>query len=565
MKKESRLRGWLAAKNLNINCLGEYSDLGFCCQYSDALNKFPLDQISLSDREHICFLDGYVYNKDEFICPEGYNDWQRSFVLSMNGDTDGHFRKLRGAYCGYSYEKETDRVTIYTDHVSNKALYYYVEGDKWVISNYVDLIVRVLRANHISYHFNPTAAKYMLTYGYMLDDCTFVQEIRRLMPGCYADIRNGNVQIECYYKIPHVEEEMSQKEAIERIDGAFRQAVDREFAKDREYGYRHLVDLSGGLDSRMVTWVAHELGYTDQLNVSYSKSGYLDNVISVDVARCLGHEYLFKPLDDAVWMYDMDEMVLKNNGAALGLGMTGGNRLLRTLNKEMYGIEHTGMLGDVILSSYYQDESFSKGVPQYGYNQYSARVQYEFDPKLLEQYQTQEEFVLATRGLLGMQTSYMIRQNYVENASPFMDVDFLDTAFAIPFVYRKGHGIYLKWMAEKYPGATEFGWEKWGGVKPKESHIPIRMAKTTQRLAYGFLCNALHRENRDSMNPVDYWYSSNEQIKGHWEQMFQERIGSEVLGENLRNDMSRLYRQGGFTEKEQVLTVLGAIALFFEP
>lgn len=564
MEDTMRLRGWLAAGNLNINCLGQYKDLGYCSQYDDLLNKFPLDQISLSDGEYICFLDGYVYNKEDFICPEGYNDWAKSFVLSMGRDTEAHFSRLRGAYCGYSYEKETGHVTVFTDHVSNKAVYYYVEGSTWVISSHVELMVRVLRANRIAIHFNSLAARYMLTYGYMLDDSTFVQEIRRLMPGCYGDIFNGNIEITNYYRIPHQEEAMSWEEAVERIDDAFRQAVDREFAKDREYGYRHLVDLSGGLDSRMVTWVAHDLGYRDQMNVSYSKAGYLDSTISAGIAEFLGHEYLFKPLDDAVWMYDMDEMVLKNNGAALGLGMTGGNRLLRTLNQEMYGIEHTGMLGDVVLSSYYKDEGFSKGAPQYGYNQYSDKVQYAFDPALLEQYPTQEAFVIATRGMLGMQTSYMIRQNYVETGSPFMDVDFLNTAFAIPFVYRAEHAVYLKWLAARYPKATEFGWEKWGGVKPKESHIPVRKVRTTQRLAYGFVCRALHRDNLDSMNPVDHWYASDERIREHFEGQFAERIGSGVLEEELREDMKKMYRQGSFTEKEQVLTALAAIHLYFE-
>lgn len=563
MDEKVRLRGWLAAKNLNIHCLGEYKDLGFFCQYDDSLHKFPQDRIFLSDGQCICFLDGYVYNKNVFICPEGYHDWQQSFALSLSKDADAHFHKLRGAYCGYYYSKESGLVTIYTDHVSNKALYYYVSGDKWVVSNYMELIVCVLRANHMAYHFNETAARYMLTYGYMLDDSTFVSEIKRLLPGCYGEICNGDVRTKYYYKIPHKEEKMTKEEAVEKIDAAFRQAVDREFSKDREYGYRHLVDLSGGLDSRMVSWVAHDLGYTDQVNVSYSKAGYLDNIISSKVSGFLGHEYIFKPLDDAVWMYDMDELVLKNNGAAMGFGITGGNRLLRTLNRDMYGIEHTGMLGDVVLSSYYMDESFSKGTPQYGYNQYSNKADYKFETKLLEQYETQEEFVIFTRGMLGMQTSYMIRQNYVEATSPFMDVDFLNMAFAIPFVYRKGHAIYLEWIARKYPKAAEFGWEKWGGVKPKQSHIPVRMAKTTQRLAYGYLCKALHKDNQDSMNPVDYWYSTKQQIKEYLEQQFEERIGSEVLGDDLRHDMSYLYRQGNFTEKEQVLTVLAVIHLYF--
>lgn len=66
------------------------------------------------------------------------------------------------------------------------------------------------------------------------------------------------------------------------------------------------------------------------------------------------------------------------------------------------------------------------------------------------------------------------------------------------------------------------------------------------------------------MNPVDYWYSSNQQIQACLGQQFEERITSNVLGDDLRKDMLRLYRQGGFTEKEQVLTVLAAIHLYFD-
>lgn len=60
MEEQTRLRGWLVAKNLNINCLGKYQDLGFVYQYDDRLHKFPQDEVFLSDGERISFLDGYI-------------------------------------------------------------------------------------------------------------------------------------------------------------------------------------------------------------------------------------------------------------------------------------------------------------------------------------------------------------------------------------------------------------------------------------------------------------------------------------------------------------------------
>lgn len=564
MDENNKLHGWLAAsQNLKIACLGEYMDLDVCVQYSHLLNKFPQDQIFYSNAGHVCFLNGYVYNKEAFLCPEGFGQWPESFSCSLQKDRAAHFRKLRGAFCGYFYDKETGRLTVFTDQMSNKSVYYYSENGRWAVSDRLEFIVRVLRANGIAYHFHKPAAEYMLTCGYMLDDSTFVTEAKRLLPGYYADISKEGVSCHRYYEMPRGEQNMSEAEAVERIDSAFRQAVEREFLKDREYGFRHLADLSGGLDSRMVTWTAHELGFKDQVNIAYSRLGYLDQKISAQVAGALKHEYIYKPLDDLAWIYDVDEMTRKNNGAALCLGITGGDRLLRLLDRESFGIEHTGMVGDAIVSTFYQDKALNDRRPAFGLHQYSNRLRYRFDEKILTQYPTQEIFALVTRGLLGAQSSYMIRQNYVETGSPFLDVDFLAAVMAVPFAYRKQHHIYLKWIGEKYPGAAAFVWEKWG-VRPKESEIFRRKAKTAGKLAAGYARGVLRRPDRNSMNPMDYWYQNDTSVRKFFESMFEERIGSSILPEELRADMKRLFAEGSFSEKEQALTVLSAIHVFFE-
>lgn len=554
--------GFLAAGNLNIACLGEARHMGDCSQYDHLLNKFPDDQIFRTEEGTVSFLNGYVYNKADYERTYGCN-WAEAFTRALMEDADGALKKLRGGFCGYLYDQKTKELLVYTDQIAVKPVYYYINGEKWMVSDCVEDMAEVLKQNGLACEFQPLAAQYMLTYGYMIDDTTFVRQIHRLLPGNYLRVKDGRAAVLRYHFLQNTPQTISEEEAVERIDAAFREAVRREFEKDREYGYRHLVDLSGGLDSRMVTWVAHDLGYTDQLNVTYCRDGYRDEKIARQVALFLGHEYLFKPLDDGKWMYDIDEMTSQNNGAALYMGMTGGRRLLEVINTEAFGIEHTGMIGDAILGTLYRDKALSCGKPVFGQSAHSERLHYTFDEKILDEYPNQELFGIYTRGMLGASSSYLIRQQYIETASPFMDVDLLDVAFSLPFDYRNHHHIYLRWLNEKYPQAAEFGWEKWGGVKPKESHIPLRKVKTTQRLLWERLCAVFPINNQDSMNPVEYWYAKDRGIQECFARYAEETIGNPALGEELRKDIRLLLAEGGVEEKSLAITVLAMVKKYF--
>ncbi len=556
------MHGWLAAKKMNIASLGEFQDMGECKQCNHLLNKFPDDQILIENDEYVSFLNGYIHNKADYNRGTSM-DWPTAFSRALQQDVGECIKKLRGGFCGYFYDKRADIVILYTDQSVVKPVYYYMDGDKWMLSDRMDYMVEVLKANQISYDFNPLAAKYMLTYGYMIDDSTFIKQIHRLLPGMYVCIEKGQASLTRYHMIKDEGIDVSETEAVEIIDRAFREAIRREFEKDREYGYRHLVDLSGGLDSRMVSWVAHEMGYTDQVNVTYSRMGYRDEKISKQIAAYLGHEYVFKPLDDVKWMYDIEETTSLNNGSALYSGITGGARMLALLRTEQFGIEHTGMIGDLVVGSLYHDKAFSYGAPVFGKNAYSGMLQYQFDEALLKGYPCQEMFGIYTRGMLGAASSYIIRQNFVETSSPFMDVDFLDATFSVPFDYRNHHHIYMKWIHEKYPKAAEFGWEKWGGVRPKENLIFARKIKTTQRLFIQAACTAFHIQNKDNMNPLDYWYDKNRDLQKFYEEFYKNGINTQILDEELRKDISMMFQTGNVTDKGMALTVLAMIKKYF--
>ena len=72
-----------------------------------------------------------------------------------------------------------------------------------------------------------------------------------------------------------------------------------------------------------------------------------------EIAKYLNHEYMFKYLDDKKFLYDIEEITEKNFCAATYFGITGGNQLLKSLNMGIFGLEHTGQIGDAILSTFY--------------------------------------------------------------------------------------------------------------------------------------------------------------------------------------------------------------------
>lgn len=64
--------------------------------------------------------------------------------------------------------------------------------------------------------------------------------------------------------------------------------------------------------------------------------------------------------------------------------------------------------------------------------------------------------------------------------------------------------------------------------------------------------------NPENMNPYNLWYSTNSNLRRYVEDYYNESIPY-ITDVDLRNDIKSLYNEGAFTEKAQVLTLLGSI------
>ncbi len=558
--------GWVVAKNIDISFLsGLNAKQYFVDEYNifvNVMNKFKEDTVFRFEEGKICLLDGVILNKKELLEEKKEDVWPKLFErLALQGDFPSC---LRGCFNGVIYDKDKKVFTVYTNHVGDRPVYYYFHKDKMLISSNYNYMLEILKDNNISLSVNEMAVKCMVTYGYMLEDITFCQEIHRLLPGTKLNIKNNNTdqyELSQYYQVNNEEKlSITEDEAIELVDRSFRKAVKREFEKDREYGYKHLVDLSGGLDSRMVSWVANDMGYKDQLNISYCKEGYYDEKISKEIAKYLNHEYMFKYLDDKKFLYDIEEITDKNFCAATYFGITGGNRLLKSLNMNLFGLEHTGQMGDAMLSTFYQSKTENFASPVFGEKTYSSYLKFGFDESILMKYKNKELLAISERGFLGACSSHLIRQNYTEVSSPFIDVDFMNTCLAIPFEIRKNHNLYLKWIEKKYPNALQFVWEKTRVKMTKGWQARSKIKMTGVKIKHVIEKYVMKKQYTDTMNPFEYWYSQDEKIREFLSAYYEEnREYLMKVEENDRSQIQNMFEHSGAIDKMLVLTAIAGV------
>ena len=441
-------------------------------------NKFYDDKcFDLKDGYFSC-MEGVVLNKVELYDKYQVNSISNLTCL-MYQEKEDFFNDFRGSFSGMYCDLPNSKWSFFTNHYGDNAVFYYQHEDKFIVSSSLKWIAEGLKQNKILYAVDEKAVYYLLTYGFMADESTYIQGVSRLLPGHYIEISNGNIQIKEYYALKRDKMNLANKsenELIEILDDLFTRAVKREYEKDREYGYRHLIELSGGLDSRMNYWIAHELGYKDSMAITFCQSNYTDELVAKQIASYWKDEILVWPLDSAKHLYDVDRCTSLNFGISLYSGVGGELRIFDNINMKKYGVLHTGQLGDAIVGTYIKDEQELYSFGTIG--NYSGKLLGSFKDNSYDRFSNREEYFLNVRGFLGCLSSHLYARYYTEECSPFLDADVMDFCLSIPLSKRIDHNIYKKWILVKHPEAARFVWEKTGTLISKsESYLKLRQLK----------------------------------------------------------------------------------------
>lgn len=544
-----------------INHSSDYNR-SFSLEYNTT-DKFQNDKVNFENDEFYLLLDGIVLNKKQLLDRNNKTDWPKFLIETYIEQGNQFIKLLKGSYYGFLFEKKENKWIVFTDHISSKPMYYTKYNNHIVFSNNFTGLVIYLKKNGHKVTLNVQGAYLLLTYGYVFEDITITNEIKRLLVGYSAIVQNNKLTFDKFYTLTNNPIEITEEEAIEEIDKHFRNAVQLAFEKDKEYNYKHVATLSGGLDSRMTVWVAHDLGYANQLNLTFSQSNYLDETVPKQIAAALKHEWLFKALDNGNFLKKINETTQITGGNVLYYGLAHGLSLYDYLNFENLGIMHTGQLGDVIIATFYstlnKDKQFT-----FGDGAYSKKLLFAIKPlSFKENYPNEEIFKMYIRGFYGANQGLLSIQKYTETYSPFYDINFIDFALSIPLKLRFNHYLYKKWIKTKYPKAAKYVWEKekvpvnypyWIRIKGKKIPFNQLPAKLSSRLGftkYGF-------NTKNNMNPLEYWYNTNPELKKFMDDYFKENI--QLLNEynKLQKDCEELYSSGEGTEKVQVISLIGA-------
>lgn len=528
--------------------------------------RFVNDQLFAADSRGMALCDGVVLNLAELKEEYGVEDFMGVLRQSWEETKGVFFKKFAGPFCGAVYDRERDVLTTYANQTGDSFVFYYNAASCYMVSNDLNMIEEVMRKNGLPRSLDEEAARYLLSFAYMVDERTLFREIKRVLPGEMVRFSpEKGCERSYYHRFDFTPRPVSFEEAVELVDRGFRKAVRRCFEKDREYGVtEHLADLSGGLDSRMTAWVAHDMGYGPFVFMNYCQSGSKELVCASGAASVLGGQFLHKQLDDASFLYEADRLVDMNYGLSLFCAITGGEQLLRTLNFQRFGLEHTGQIGDAVIGSLCKNVAV---LPD-GQHQlkYSRLIPSEAPAEILSEHHSFEDFALYTRAFLGALSSHLIRRTYSYAVSPFMDPDFLALCMSIPLEYRQGHRLYWAWLDAKYPEAIVLPTTRSRAGQGDWTRAQIRNMKRKGAMALWKMGLRKQRPKPDPghMNPIDEWYQTKPDLRAFLSNYERENFSLlDRWPETQAN--ARLMAASGITDRLMALTLLAAVKRYFPP
>jgi asparagine synthase (glutamine-hydrolysing) len=522
-------------------------------------SKFKDDSIFYEDDSYILVLGGVILNKSKFC--NNNQDWARFMVDKLNDRTfNASISKLRGSFIGCVLNKKTGTWSFFNDHIGSKAIYLYKANDRFVFTSHLNELYQNLNENAVKLHLNEQAAYMLLSYGYLLKNYTLAEEVKRLEPGHIYTLQDHRLKRENYYSLNEIAYiNYSETDQLEGIDTHFRSAVDLQFKKDQEYNYDHLVSMSGGLDSRMTSWVAHDLGHVEQLNITFSQANYLDETIAKQIALDLRHQWIFKPLDNGEFLKNNEALIRLNGGQNSYFGISHVNSVLKYLNFDTFGILHSGQLGDVVIGSF--GASTSIKTPKSSSKLLQNKVRVDFG-----EYRSNEILNMYERGFNGANGGLIATQVFTETHSPFYNVDFLNFCFSIPPESREKHKLYRKWITQFYPKAAGYVWEatkqKITDKRYRIGHLELthKDMKDIVKRKLGLLNEGT--DSRHHMNPIDFWMRSNLSISKYFEKFINAHLVLLSPHTELQRDTKTLFETGSAMEQIQVVSLLTAMKEF---
>lgn len=188
----------------------------------------------------------FYTDTDSEVLVHGFEEWKEDMLP-----------KLRGMFGFAIYNTKDNSLFIARDFFGIKPMHYTQIGNDFV---YASEIKSILEYPKFEKKFNRKTLDSYLSFQYAVPPETFFEGVYCLMPGHYLWYKDGEVETTRYFEARfNPDEEMTEEEAVDRIEKVFENSVNAHKIADVEVG----CFLSSGVDSSYVsTYFADQKTFT---------------------------------------------------------------------------------------------------------------------------------------------------------------------------------------------------------------------------------------------------------------------------------------------------------------
>ncbi|MFA5778943.1 MAG: asparagine synthase (glutamine-hydrolyzing) [Elusimicrobiota bacterium] len=190
--------------------------------------------------------------------------------------------KLNGMFAFAIWDKRKKELFAARDRLGIKPLFYSVTGGSLYFSSEIKSI---LSCKNISKETDMQALINYFSFYYVSAPQTIYKNIKRLQPGHYLFLKNGNMEINRYWKFSFKEEKIDEIECIGEIKRTLINSVKRHLQSEVPLG----VFLSSGLDSTSIVAMMSKLGQATKTYTVGYENGKTYN--EIDEAKIVAKKY----------------------------------------------------------------------------------------------------------------------------------------------------------------------------------------------------------------------------------------------------------------------------------
>jgi asparagine synthase (glutamine-hydrolysing) len=253
------------------------------------------DQPMVSDDGNtVLVFNGEIYNHRELRAElesrgdkfETNSDTEVVLRAFLRWDNDC-FARLRGMFAIAIWSQHAQRLVLARDRLGIKPLYFHLrDGDLYFGSE----LKTIFAHPEFNRELDFTGLHYYLALNYVPCPHTLVRGIEKLPPGHLLEWRDGDVEMEAYWRLRfEPQKERSLEGAQEELDSLLRSSVRDHLLSDVPLG----IWLSGGVDSSTILHYTRELSASrvKTFSISFAGRSFDETPYIRDLAAAYGTEH----------------------------------------------------------------------------------------------------------------------------------------------------------------------------------------------------------------------------------------------------------------------------------